>query len=426
MSAAGPPQGARPLGGAARSDARGESSGLLEGVRVVEMGLWVAGPSAGGILADWGAEVVKLEMLTGDPMRTLYSALSGSKETRCPPFDVHNRGKRSVALDVNHPEGHALAQKIVATADVFLTNMRPQFLRRAGLDHEQLLAANPKLVYGILTGYGLTGPDKDAPGFDMAAFSARSGISHRATPPGGVPPTLPGGMGDNVTAITLVAGILGALLNRERTGRGQLVSTSLMRTGMFCQSMELSAFLALGKVMGPPSRTRPMNPLMNSYRSGDGQWLWLIGAEAERHWEPIVKALGATELLAEERFKTARDRRRNAEALVAILDDVFARHTRDEWAAVFAEHDIWWAPVNSYEDLVKDAQAQACGAFVEMPAMGGDGTQRSLATPIDFGADTIATPSAPPQLGSDTPGVLRELGIDDREIARLRDAKVIA
>jgi crotonobetainyl-CoA:carnitine CoA-transferase CaiB-like acyl-CoA transferase len=232
-------------------------------------------------------------------------------------------------------------------------------------------------------------------------------------------------MGDNVTAITLVAGILGALLNRERTGRGQLVSTSLLRTGMFCQSMELSAFLALGKVMAPPSRTRAQNPLMNSYRSADGQWLWLIGAEAERHWEPIVKALGATELLADERFKTSRDRRRNAEALVAILDDVFARHTRDEWAAVFAEHDIWWAPVSSYEDLVKDAQAQACGAFVEMPAMGGDGTQRSLATPIDFGADPVAVPSAPPRRGSDTAGVLREVGVDEQEIERLRSAKVI-
>ena len=292
---------------------------LLKGTRVVEMGLWVAGPSAGGILADWGAEVVKLEMPTGDPMRTLYSALSGSKEARCPPFDVHNRGKRSVAIDVNHADGRALALRIVATADVFLTNMRPQFLRRAGLDHEALLAANPKLVYGILTGYGLVGPDKDAPGFDMAAFSARSGVSHRATPPGGVPPTLPGGMGDNVTAIALVAGILGALVNRGHTGRGQLVSTSLLRTGMFCESMELSAFLALGKVMSPPSRTRPQNPLMNSYRAGDDKWLWLIGAEAERHWEPIVKALGATELLADERFKTSRDRRRNAEALVARL-----------------------------------------------------------------------------------------------------------
>jgi crotonobetainyl-CoA:carnitine CoA-transferase CaiB-like acyl-CoA transferase len=400
---------------------------LLSGIRVVEMGLWVAGPSAGGILADWGAEVVKLEMPTGDPMRTLYSALSGSKESRCPPFDVHNRGKRSVAVDVNHADGRALALRIVATADVFLTNMRPQFLRRAGLDHETLLAADPRLVYAILTGYGLVGPDKDAPGFDMAAFSARSGVSHRATPPGGVPPTLPGGMGDNVTAIALVAGILGALVNRGRTGRGQLVSTSLLRTGMFCESMELSAFLALGKVMPPPSRTRPQNPLMNSYRAGDDKWLWLIGAEAERHWEPIVKALGAEALLADERFKTSRDRRRNAEALVAHFDEIFARRTRDEWAAVFAAHDVWWAPVNAFEDVVSDAQAQACGAFLDMPSMAGDGTmQRTLATPLDFGATPVQPPRAPPRLGSDTDAVLRELGVEEGELARLREAKVVA
>jgi crotonobetainyl-CoA:carnitine CoA-transferase CaiB-like acyl-CoA transferase len=260
----------------------------------------------------------------------------------------------------------------------------------------------------------------------MAAFSARSGVTHRATPPGGVPPTLPGGMGDNVAALALVAGILGALVHRARTGRGQLVSTSLLRTGMFCESMELSAFHALGKVMAPPSRTRPQNPLMNSYRAGDDKWLWLIGAEAERHWEPIVNALGAPELLADERFRTSRDRRRNAEALVAIFDGIIARHTRDEWAAILAKHGVWWAPVNSFEDLMNDAQARACGAFVEMPSMAGDGTtQTSLATPIDFGAEPARPTAAPPQLGGDTQAVLRQLGVADHEIARLREAKVI-
>ena len=399
---------------------------LLRGIRVVEMGLWIAGPSAGGILADWGAEVVKLESPSGDPMRTLYSVLAGSKETRCPPFDLHNRGKRSIALDVNRPEGGELAKRLIATADVFITNMRPQYLRRAGLDHEQLLAANPRLVYGILTGYGLEGPDKDAPGFDLAAFSARSGVSHRATPPGGVPPTLPGGMGDNVTAMTLVAGVLGALWSRERSGRGQLVSTSLLRSGIFCVSMEMSARLALGKVSPSPSRKEPQNPLMNSYRASDDKWLWLIGAEADRHWAPILKALGASQLLDDERFKTTRDRRRNAQALVAIFDEIFARYTRDEWARMLGEHDVWWAPVNSFEDLIDDAQVQAVKAFVSVPSMAGDGTtQMSIASPVDFGADAVAPPTAPPKLGSDTHAVLRELGLADDELTRLREAGVI-
>lgn len=399
---------------------------LLEGIRVVEMGLWVAGPSAGGILADWGAEVVKLEMLSGDPMRNLYGAMSGSKESRCPPFDMHNRGKRSVAIDVNNADGGALAKRIVESADVFLTNMRPQFLRRAGLQHEQLLAANPGLVYGILTGYGLDGPDKDAPGFDLAAFSARSGLTDRATAPGGVPPTLPGGLGDQVTAITLVSGILGALLYRSRTGRGQLVSTSLLRTGIFCIGMEMSTRVGLGRVAPSASRACPQNPLMNSYRASDGRWLWLIGAEADRHWAPIVKALDTPALLDDARFATARDRRRNAEALVAIFDGIFARRTREEWSAILREHDIWWAPVNSPDDLLNDAQVQAVGAFVDVPAMAGDGsTAASIASPVDFGAEPVAPPGAPPRLGSDTDAVLRELGVGEGEIARLRDARVI-
>lgn len=398
----------------------------LAGVRVIEMGMWLAGPSAGGVLADWGAEVVKLEMPTGDPMRSLYSALSGSKESRCPPFDLHNRGKRSISIDVNHAEGRALATRLAGTADVFLTNMRPQFLRRAGLDHESLLAAHPRLVYGLLTGYGLAGADKDAPGFDMAAFSARSGLSHRATPPGGVPPTFPGGMGDIVTAVTLVAGILGALLERGRTGRGQLVSTSLFRTGMYCGSMELSAFLGMGRVMAPPSRAEPQNPLMNSYRAGDGQWLWLIGAEAERHWVPIVTALGVAELANDERFRTPRDRRRNAAALVAAFDVVFAGKSRDAWAAIFAEHGVWWAPVNSFEDLVKDPQAHACGAFVDVPSMANDGaTQTSVATPVDFGSDAPPPMRSAPRLGQDTDAILAEAGVNEDEIERLRRERVV-
>jgi len=398
---------------------------VLAGFRVVEMGLWVAGPSAGGVLADWGAEVIKLEMPSGDPMRNLFGAMAGSRETRCPPFEMHNRGKKSVTLDVNDPRGGELAARLVATADVFLTNMRPQFLRRAGLDHESLLAVNPRLVYGILTGYGLEGPDKDAPGFDVAAFSARSGLVDRATAPGSAPPTLPGGMGDQVSAMNLVSGVLAALLQRERTGQGQLVATSLLRSGIFCIGMEMSTRVGLGRVAPSASRRKPQNPLMNSYRAADGRWLWLCGAEADRHWEPVVRALGAPELLADERFASTRDRRRNSEALVAAFDAIFARHTRDEWSVILRAHDVWWAPVNTPDDLVADPQVRASGAFVQVPAMGdGGGMSESVAAPVEFGS--VKTPSyrGAPHLGADTAGVLTEIGVSAEELRALASAGV--
>lgn len=395
---------------------------VLEGVRVVEMGLWVAGPAAGGVLADWGADVIKIEPPSGDPMRSLFGALSGSKETRCPPFDLYNRGKRSLAVDVNTDEGRVVAEQVIASADVFLTNMRPAFLERIGLDHETLRDRFPRLVYASLTGYGLVGPDRDAPGFDVAAFSARGGVADRSSPPDGPPTTLAGGMGDTVTGMTTVAAILAALLERGRTGKGQLVSTSLLRSGAYSIGMELSTRVALGKLAPPPSRTTPQNPLMNSYAGGDGLWFWLIGAEADRHW-PRIQAAAEDPRLDDERFATARGRRRESGDLVAILDEAFARRTRDEWADRFAEHDVWWTPVNSAGDLISDPQAQAAGVFVEVP---GDGeTVSSVATPVAFGTSTDPT-VGPPAVGADTDAVLSEIGLDDAEVARLRESGVVA
>ncbi len=401
---------------------------VLAGIRVVELGLWVAGPAAAGILADWGAEVVKIEMPKGDPMRKLYSALSGSKEDRCPPFDLYNRGKKSIALDINQPEGVALVEKLIASADVFITNMRPQFLERVHLDPATLLAKHPSLVYGSLTAYGLQGPDRDAPGFDMAAFSGRSGMAERATPAGSAPPTFPGGMGDNVSAITLVAGIMGALFHRERTGEGQLVSTSLLRAGIYTIGMDVSARLALGRVASVASRAKPQNPLMNSYCASDGKWFWLVGAESERHWPGIVQALGEPALLQDERFATPRERRRNAAALVEAFDRLTARHTRDEWAAIFREHEVWWAPINSVDDLVSDPQAQAAGAFVHVPgAQEVTRTQapNSVATPVDFSVTPVAPAKPPPFVSADADALLRELGMSEEEVRLLHEKAVL-
>ena len=401
----------------------------LEGIRVVEMGLWVAGPAAGGILADWGAEVIKLEMPKGDPMRKLFGALSGSKEERCPPFDLYNRGKKSIALDVNQAEGMALAQRIVATADVFITNMRPQFLQRVGLDPQTLLARHPRLVYASLTAYGLEGPDRDAPGFDMAAFSGRSGIADRATPPGGAPPILPGGLGDNVTAMALVGGIAAALFHRERNGQGQLVSTSLLRTGIYSIGMDVATRVGLGRIAPTLPRTRPQNPLMNLYCASDGKWFWLVGAESERHWPGIAAALGAPELTLDERFATPRERRRNAQALVALFDELLSKRSRAEWAEIFRRDDVWWAPINAVDDLLHDPQVLACGAFVRVPVAAGQATPdevNGVATPVDFSLTPVGPAGAPPRIGADADAVLASLGVSAEELARLRSAGVLA
>lgn len=397
----------------------------LEGVRVVELGLWVAGPAAGGIMADWGAEVIKIEALSGDPMRTLYRALSGSKEARCPPFDLHNRGKRSVAVDLKADEGPGLAETIIASADVLLTNMRPSFMERVGLDHRTLLERHPRLVYASLTGYGMEGPDADAPGYDVAAFGARAGVVDRCTPPGEQPTYPPPGMGDSITAIATVAAVLAGLRHRDRTGEGQLVATSLLRTGVYCLGMEVAAKLALDKLAPPAQRTKPTNPLLNPYQAGDGRWFWLMGAESDRHWPRLMETLETPQIGEDERFQSPRDRRRNGEALVAALDEVFARQSRDEWARRFEAGEVWWAPVNSVEDLLEDPQAAAAGTFVEGLAREDGSRERALATPVEFDHGEIDGTRPAPEIGADTAAVLADLGLDDDEVRRLHEQGVI-
>lgn len=401
----------------------------LAGIRVVEMGLWVAGPAAGGILADWGAEVIKVEMPGGDPMRKLFTALSGSKEPRCPPFDLYNRGKKSIAADVNAADGRELMTRLLATADVFITNMRPQYLERVGLDPATLQARFPRLIYASLTAYGLDGPDRDAPGYDMAAFSGRSGLAERATPAGGQPPILPGGLGDNVSAMALVSGICAALFHRERSGRGQLVSTSLLRTGIYSIGMDVSSRIGLGRAASPPPRTKPQNPLMNLYCAGDGKWFWLVGAESERHWPGIARALGIEALMTDERFATPRDRRRNATELVAAIDAALAARSRAEWAEIFRTQDVWWAPVNSIDEVIVDPQAIAAGAFVRVPEAAGQQAPEQangVATPIDFSATPAGPAGAPPAVGADAEALLATLGYDAAAVQRLRDQKVLS
>ncbi|WP_431238409.1 CaiB/BaiF CoA transferase family protein [Mycolicibacterium aichiense] len=379
-------------------------AGPLEGIRVVELGVWVAGPAAGGILADWGADVVKIEPPTGDPGR-MFGRMLGLDDGSNPPFEMDNRSKRSIVLDLTTDGGLATARQLLTAADVFVTNVRPDALGRLDLDYPSVAALNPGLVYGLITGYGETGPEANRPAYDVAAFWARSGVADLLTRPGDSPPFQRGGMGDHMTGMTLAAAINAALVARARTGEGQLVTTSLYRQGAYTVSFDLNTFLLTGNPIAIGQRETMFNPCMNNYLAADGRRLWIVGLEADRHWPSLCRAVGRREWLTDNRFATARDRAIHSRELIATLDEIFATKTLAEWASAFdAEPDLFWSPVNSMDDVLADEQFHAAGGLVDVPDGG-----PMIATPADFHGTPWAPRSAAPKLGEHTDEVLAEL-----------------
>lgn len=382
-------------------------AGPLEGIRVVELGVWVAGPATGGILADWGADVVKIEPPAGDPART-FGRMLGVADDISPPFEMDNRSKRSVVLDLTTNGGRGSALELLSGADVFVTNVRPGALRRLALDYETVVSTNPRLVYGLITGYGLTGPDADRAAYDVAAFWSRAGLAHLLTSPGQPPPFQRGGMGDHAVGMTLAAAICAALIARARTGTGQLVTTSLYRQGAYTVSFDLNTFLLTGHPIAIGQRESMGNPCMNNYTAGDGRRFWVVGLEGERHWPPLCRVVGRPEWLTDPRFAQPRARAANATELIAELDEIFATKSLDEWAKAFAhEPDFFWSPINTVEDVIADEQFHAAGGVVYVPD--GDGAVPMVATPVDFHGTPWEPRFTAPRLGEHTDEVLTEL-----------------
>ncbi len=383
-------------------------AGPMEGIKVVELGVWVAGPAAGGILADWGADVIKIEPPAGDPGRMFGRMLGVDELGVNPPFEMDNRSKRSIVLDLTVAEDRDIGFELLSDADVFVTNVRPGALQRLGLDFGSVSARNPAMVYGLITGYGETGPDAERPAYDIAAFWSRAGLAHLLTRPGDTPPFQRGGMGDHSAGMTLAAAICAALVARARTGTGQLVTTSLYRQGAYTVSFDMNTYLLTGLPIAVGQRETMGNPCMNNYATGDGQRFWIVGLEADRHWPPLCRAVGHPEWVDDPRFIDARARAVNGVELIAELDRIFATRSLDEWAEVFeGEPDFFWSPVNSIEDVVADEQFHAAGGIVEVPA--GEFTISMVATPADFHGTPWAPRSAAPELGQHTDEVLAEL-----------------
>jgi crotonobetainyl-CoA:carnitine CoA-transferase CaiB-like acyl-CoA transferase len=402
------------------------AGGPLDGVLVVEVANWVAAPSCCALMADMGANVIKVEPLGGDAMRGKLRQPSlpedAPERNADVPFHLDNRGKRSVALDLADERGREIVRALASRADVFVTNLLPNRLARYGLESDTLLATNPRLVYALMTGYGSVGEEADRLGFDLTAFFGRGGVMGLIGEPGDPPHGFRPGQGDHTTGLALLSAVLAALLTRERTGAGQVVETALIRTAAWTIGCDLSVALVDHKHPNKRARNQAISPMGTRYRCADG---WInVNAQNLEIWPRFCAALDRDDLIADPRFATPRDRFENAAELIGIFDSVFAARTCAEWAPRLDACGLPWAKVATLPELVDDPQARAIGMYttIEHPTAG---TFETLSAPFSLSASEVAVRGRAPDCGEHTTDVLRELGFDAADVDELEKAGVI-
>ena len=393
----------------------------LKGVRVVEVAMWVAGPSTTTVLGDWGADIIKLEdPATGDPIRGFVTRTMGDPNARIrPPFELDNRNKRSVAVDLRRPDGHAFALKLIEHADVFVTSLRLDALERMKLDYASLAAKNPRLIYGSINGYGRRGPDRNRPAYDYAASWARSGLMATIAEPGQSPPGQRPAMIDHAVGLGLAGAISAALLARERSGRGREVNISLFSMGLWMNASDLTIGLMTGRSPQSESRTERINPMWSSYRCADARWIYFVMIQSDRYWPDFCRALSKPDWQGDPRFKDSVARAQNCAALTGEIDRAIALRTCDDWAPMFDRHNLIWAPVRTDAEVLVDPQAEAIGAFaaVDHPNIPGC---RVVNSPVEFGGVDPVPHRAAPELGQHTEEVALEMGLTWDQIATLK------
>ena len=401
------------------------SRSALEGYRVIDLTQYGVGPTATGLLAQWGAEVIHLESLRGDIMRGhQVRGGGGSKENvfSC-WWQQPNMNKKSLTLDLDQKEGREVLHKLVATSDVFAANLRPYELEKFELQYETLKRINPKIIYAIFNGYGMHGPDKDKPGYDTPTFFARSGLMHLMSASDGVPVWPRAGIGDIPTGMYYACGIVVALLARERFGIGQEVYVSLFASGVWSLPIDIGEALAFHKDGEKVRRETTLNPISNSYKTKDGRWIIMYG-QSDRYWKPFCQTIERPELENDPRFDSSLNRSKNNVALIHILDEVFAGKTFEEWKRRLAKSRLVWEPVQKPTEVGEDPQARANG-FFESFDFPGLGTYELIKPPQRFSETppTFRTPA--PELGQHNEELLLELGYSQGDINRLIEKKVI-
>jgi len=398
-------------------------SGVFEGVRVLELAQWVFVPAAGAVLADQGADVVKIENpATGDPYRGLMTQGIGAQLGNVNlNIEQNNRGKRSVGLDIRTERGRELMYRLAERSDVFLTNFRPEALARLGYDVDDLRAHNPKLIYARGHGYGIRGPEANTPGYDSTAYWARGGFAHTLTPsdyPGEVASR--GAIGDKPSAMNLAYGIAAALFKRERTGEASVVDVSLLASAVWTISSDI---LSTTIAPTPPDPAVKPNRQLGGYRTKDGR-LITVQILNEAHWPGWVRAIGRDDLTRDPRFATRDERLQHTAEYEAEVEATFAARTYDEWCEVLRDSSTPWAPVQSAAEVARDPQVVANDYLVRLETE--DGTPYTVANaPVEFD-ETPTRPRRAPSAGQHTEEVMLELGLTWDEIIELKVAEVLA
>jgi crotonobetainyl-CoA:carnitine CoA-transferase CaiB-like acyl-CoA transferase len=390
----------------------------LEGLKVLDVSSFIAAPAAAVVLSDYGADVIKVEQPgEGDPHRSNMGLVSFPKASVNYPWHLDSRNKRSLALDLKSADGRAALDRLIARADVLITNFPFPVRTRLKLMYEDVKGLNPRLIYASFSGYGESGPDKNQIGFDSNGFFARTGILDSARYEGQPQAFSLPAAGDRPSAMGLLSGILIALLDRERTGRGTQVSSSLLANGLWANAVHAQAALVGGFLPPRPPRTRPRSGIANLYETRDGRWMQLSIVREEKMWSALCRAIERPELESDSRFSETPIRRGNAAALTEILDGVFKTRDWADWHRILMAFNLPHAPIARAEDLPNDEQAVAAGAIVEAdnPEM-----PRTIAAPFQIAGVAARKAGPGPDLGQHTSDVLREAGFSDAEIAALK------
>ncbi len=403
----------------------GEATPVLNGIKVLDFGSFVAGPAAATVMADFGADVIKLEVPgLGDIFRYLQMV------AQMPDCDLNycwlldGRSKRSLAMDIKKPGAREPFERLVKQTDVFLTNLPPEVQERLQIRYQDLAPLNPRLVYASLTGYGELGEEASKPGYDATAWWARSGMMEHTRAQGAPRAIMPPATGDHSTSMSMLSAIMMGLYQRERTGKGCKVHTSLLAAGVWANAIAVQAELLGAKVYDAANSKLNYQELVNHFECRDGRAFIIAVMANDRTWPTFANCIGRPELASDARFATAKARGANMVALLAVLDATFAQKDWAEWREILLSNRITVSPINRIEDVITDGQVLANHMLTDLVLE--DGRRiKTVSSPIWVDGAPKASPRVAPKVGEHTQEILRGVGCDDACLASLRDSGAI-